>query len=338
MITESTFRNNSAPEAEGDNFFGPYGGGGAIYLSAPSDGATEVTLSKCTLAGNRSGGNGGAIRTSNLAGGSLTLTVSQSSLQGNIATDDGGGIHNEGEMLIRSSTFSGNSAGTGGGIYLDRGGSARASNATFADNTGGAIYLYGATLTLENTVLLETGTRGNLRYEYGAVISLGNNLSSDAAGGDPTAAPGGLLDAPGDIRNTDPQLLPLADNGGSTQTRALAATSPAIGAGHDGAPPRDQRGYFRTGRSDIGAYEFNGGPIGTILALERNGADLAIRFEAVEGLRYRLQQKLELTDPTWQTVPGLSDRFAPGETDSFVHPSGANRAKAFYRVQWIGTL
>ncbi len=57
----------------------------------------------------------------------------------------------------------------------------------------------------------------------------------------------------------------LADNGGSTQTHALLAGSPAINAGNSANPGSgspaceltDQRGYGRPDRCDIGAYEYN---------------------------------------------------------------------------------
>jgi hypothetical protein len=98
------------------------------------------------------------------------------------------------------------------------------------------------------------------------IMSQGNNLSSDAVGGDSSTAPGGWLNQAGDIRNTDPRLAQLAANGGPTQTLALLADSLAINAGNDTlAPPRDQRGYVRPDRSDIGAFEF-GGTIAVTLA------------------------------------------------------------------------
>jgi hypothetical protein len=59
----------------------------------------------------------------------------------------------------------------------------------------------------------------------------------------------------------DPLLLPLADNGGPTQTRALQAGSPALDAGNPATcPSLDQRGYLRLGQCDIGAYELGGSP------------------------------------------------------------------------------
>jgi hypothetical protein len=65
----------------------------------------------------------------------------------------------------------------------------------------------------------------------------------------------------GSKSNTIPQLLPLANNGGRTQTFAIARSSPAL----DGVvynspnfcPSTDQRGWSRPigPRCDIGAYE-----------------------------------------------------------------------------------
>jgi hypothetical protein len=94
-------------------------------------------------------------------------------------------------------------------------------------------------------------------------------LSSDAAGGDGTTAPGGpYLAAGGDIRNTDPRLDPagLIDNGGLTKTIALLSSSPAVDRGLS-TFPTDQRGVTRPydnpavvnavggNGSDIGAFE-----------------------------------------------------------------------------------
>jgi hypothetical protein len=68
-----------------------------------------------------------------------------------------------------------------------------------------------------------------------------------------------------DLPNVNPQLQPLADNGGPTQTHALPATSPALDAGEDdGCPATDQRGVTRpqdgdqdgSATCDIGAYEY----------------------------------------------------------------------------------
>jgi hypothetical protein len=50
-------------------------------------------------------------------------------------------------------------------------------------------------------------------------------------------------------------------NGGPTKTCSIDSNSPAVNAGNDAvAPIVDQRGYSRSGVSDIGAFEFGGTP------------------------------------------------------------------------------
>jgi uncharacterized repeat protein (TIGR01451 family) len=76
-----------------------------------------------------------------------------------------------------------------------------------------------------------------------------HNLSSDTSCN---------FNDPGSKTGVDPQLGALADNGGPTDTRALAASSPAIDAGtNTGCPATDQRGVTRPQGSscDIGAFE-----------------------------------------------------------------------------------
>jgi hypothetical protein len=52
----------------------------------------------------------------------------------------------------------------------------------------------------------------------------------------------------------DPMLGPLQNNGGTTDTMAPFAGSPAIGKG-TGCPSTDQRGQARTSPCTLGAYE-----------------------------------------------------------------------------------
>ena len=81
------------------------------------------------------------------------------------------------------------------------------------------------------------------------LTSQGHNLDSGDSCG---------FTAPADLRNTDPRLDTLKDNGGFTPTLALLPGSPAIDAGDNAAcPATDQRGVTRPqgAACDIGAYE-----------------------------------------------------------------------------------
>ena len=70
----------------------------------------------------------------------------------------------------------------------------------------------------------------------------------------------------------DPNLGPLADNGGPTETHALLPGSPAINTAHtQGAPAVDQRGVPRPqprgGAADIGAFELQSDPAPPTLSI-----------------------------------------------------------------------
>jgi len=152
---------------------------------------------------------------------------------------------------INNSTLSGNSASLGGSSIWNT-----------HDGTNGS-----STLTVGDTILKAGASGENILNQFGTVTSLGYNLSSDAADGDGTTAPGGFLNATGDQRNTDPLLGPLQNNLGPTFTHALLVGSPAINAGDPSFNPNafdppllyDQRGSgfprVANSRIDIGAFE-----------------------------------------------------------------------------------
>jgi len=264
------------------NDFDHGGSGGGIF----NDHST-LTVSNCTVSGNSASGliSGGGIYNDGEIPGSATLSIIASTFSRNSGDFEGGGIHNDGfvgsaTLSVSTSTFSDNSAASmaGGGIYNDgESGSATLtlSASTFSGNSapsgGGIFNVNGATLEIGDTIL-KAGSGENIVNSSGAVTSRGYNLSSDAAGGDGTTGPGGFLNATGDIRNTDPMLGPLQDNGGPTFTHALLCLSPAIDQGKRNAIPAlamntDQRGFPRPvdfasipnaqggDGSDIGAFE-----------------------------------------------------------------------------------
>lgn len=160
---------------------------------------------------------------------------------------------------VINSTVSGNSGGLAGGVYVGNRGRVTLSNVTVAGNNGGAIggvFLQGdrPRLILGNTLIADnTGAPFLCR---GEIRSRGFNLIEDA----PCPIKGR---GTGDLIGVDPELGPLADNGGPTETHALLAGSPAVDAGNPRPPrgrgtsctPTDQRGIARIGPCDIGAYE-----------------------------------------------------------------------------------
>lgn len=251
-------------------------GGGAILSRSE-----YLVVVNCTFERNISksdGGGGGAIFG---AGGAVLIAnctfVENAAKRGGAFFDYGSAT---GRATFVNCTFSGNSAEFGGAVYVEnyygqRGSKVAINNCTFSGNfmlpspitgvtyDGGAIMSGNAgRVEIANSLFRRANSGGNLSTSYqtgGTIISFGHNLTDDAAGGDGGTGPGGLLNGPGDIRNTDPRLGSLADNGGPTQTCAVLTGSPAINSGDDArTPPRDQRGFTREGISDIGSFESGG--------------------------------------------------------------------------------
>jgi len=233
------------------------GGGGIINWGT-------LTISQCTISGNYAASSysatGGGIYNSG------TLTINSSTLSANAGSTNfiyGGAIYNSGTVAVNNSTFSGNSAsgftgGGGGAIYND--GTVTISNSTFSGNTGtpngGGLYNEVGTITIQNSIVANSPSGGNC---YGTISSNGYNLSSDGSCNFAGA---------GDLNSVDPELGPLQNNGGPTQTLALPNGSPAVDAGNPGGCTdnrgqllkTDQRGQPRpdgqdTGGCDMGAYE-----------------------------------------------------------------------------------
>ena len=219
-VTTSTFVSNTA---------GFRGGGINNYLGL-------LTVSASSLISNTAGAYGGGL--SNDSSGTL---VSGATFTGNYSNDHGGAIQSSGTLTLTNSTLSANHAkNNGGGLDWTTGAVFTLLNDTVVSNTagtqGGNIYTGGApnaSIKLKNT-LVAFGGPNNCDN---TVATQGNNLESANTCG---------LSAGGDLRNADPKIGPLQDNGGPTWTHALKFGSPAIDAGSNtGCPATDQRGIAR---------------------------------------------------------------------------------------------
>ena len=247
--------------------------GGAI-----SNSGGIVTISSSVLSNNRAEGD-----TASSQGGAIestvgTVTVQDSTIHNNLAMSVGGGIAISGGTLdVINSTIAQNSvgetqmsSGDGGGIYVQSGVNATLLASTVAFNNagheGGGIWTNGS-LTLERTLIsnnvTNSGSGPEGSFSGGTITSNGHNLVREDTDFNFTSATGDLV---GSISSPiDPDILPLADNGGRTPTIALGGGSPAIDAGPANSSPlfQDQRGFarLRDGNrdsmvfTDIGAFE-----------------------------------------------------------------------------------
>ena len=177
-----------------------------------------------------------------------TLTIDRSTISGNTDASGIGGLQLQGGTAsIRNTTFSGNSGPKGGDLwtYSDGVMLSLVSVTAAGSSAPALLFDHNATVTLRNTLFAGTGTR----CSPGSPTSQGHNLSSDMTCN--------LLDAT-DKPGIDAVLGPLAANGGTSQTHALLAGSPAVNAGDGtGLETLDQRGKPRIqfAAVDIGAFE-----------------------------------------------------------------------------------
>ena len=258
------------------------GNGGAILNDHGN-----LTMADCMLTSNmavESGVSGGGI--SNIEGAVTLLRCTFESNHATVVGVFGGGLppmggavfSDGGAVTVQLCTLSRNAAtGTyvnpagGTGDIAGHGGAIAASatahvaiaNSTFYNNatgtSGSAVYSFGPNVVeLGNSIVVGADV-----FE-GGIVSRGYNLTNDDGSG--------LVLAAGDQTNVDPQLQPLAFNGGLTTTHAIPANSAAVDKGKRDTIPAlvaatDQRGVPRPidspnvgpanggDNSDIGAFE-----------------------------------------------------------------------------------
>jgi CSLREA domain-containing protein len=227
---------------------------------------------------------GGSISDNHVNGGIIAeacnLEVKMAAVSGNVSVHSGGGIYGNAlhDAAIFRSTISGNTAADrGGGLYLTAAtGKVEILNSTISGNEAG-ISAGGMGLLLNAATVNFVTVAGNTSPKAGGIlgdsaVSVSNSILAGNSGencdlGTFVLTSGGhnIVDddtcnfsLPGDQTGADPELGPLADNGGGTLTHALQASSPAIDATDDlTCPKTDQRGVLRPfgAHCDIGAYE-----------------------------------------------------------------------------------
>ena len=349
--------------------------GGAMEAFAPS------VILRTTLEANSAGRFGGAIfslQTPSYPNYTDFCHIEACTLSRNFG-QQGGAIYHDGFLTagsllhIINSTISGNSVsknGHGGGIY-DYSGRVHLVNSTVASNRiqldfrgagtgrGGGLYIYADpnaadTLIAENSIVANNARGNGIRLDSaddgftttdphgatsGAIMgNLGFNLIETTTDF--------FINGPqgGNINGQDPQLGPLQNNGGPSETRELLSNSPAIDAGSDlvlnspSSLTTDQRGYPRKigGHVDMGAFEFEFGGRLRVISISRSGSDVRIDFQALQGASYRLLRKSAVTDATWQSIPGIADLTATSTGPARITDPGAvGLGHAAYEVELL---
>jgi hypothetical protein len=278
-----------------------YGGGISCF-------GASLVLHSTTLSGNHAIAGGGAW----VGGGEedhVAIAIENSTFSGNTASGFGGGLFVEiedGSALISGTTFSGNQAKSSGGaaVTLSEGPVTIAAS-TFFGNTATAGGGGGLSLSSDDQPIAvrdstisgnhsngSTGKGGGIDAPPSHPARLENTIvagnSADGGGADlagPIEAAFSLVGNPSgatltetvagsDMISFDPQLGPLQNNGGPTETMAIPATSPAVNRGSSGLGA-DQRGQPRpvlypgvpisaapgANGADIGAYELQAPPL-----------------------------------------------------------------------------
>ncbi len=227
---------------------GDFTGGGISLINGGS-----LTMTSSTVIGNTSGRDGGGITLQSLNA-SVNATLTNCTVANNTANTGGGGIlevqnatGTSVSLLLDDCTVAGNTSGFGGGV------------ANVSDT--GAV----STLDLQNTIVAgNTATSGTAPDVEGSVNSdssfdlIGNGTGLSGISNGSNADQIGTSTSP-----INAMLTPLGSYGGSTQTIALLANSPAVGAGEFDVDT-DERGDSRidVDSNDIGAYQSQ--PVSTL--------------------------------------------------------------------------
>jgi TIR domain len=265
-------------------------GGGIVNLGV-------LTITNSSISGNKADAWGGGIFNSS------TLNIIRSTISHNTAGRAGGGIDNGFLLSLGTSTIAHNrtTSGWGGGLNVGGGGQADIHQSTIYGNTaatwGGNVHTF-PSIRLRTSIIAGgnaslgkdvSGTVGSFGHGYNLIGTLDGAILTDDG-----TLPINFIGSP--------NVGPLQDNGGPTQTMALLAGSPAI----DFIPlsicsstTTDQRGRPRPDRNvaacDIGAYESTG--LSTTTAQAKANAKAEAAANASPIAYPPRNQSPALTDP-----------------------------------------
>ncbi|MEO5720579.1 MAG: choice-of-anchor Q domain-containing protein [Chthoniobacterales bacterium] len=279
MITGSTISNNSSTSTNG---FGQAGGiynlQGTVHIAdssitgntcsiahagirtvASTGGPATTTITNCIVSNNTAPENGGGVTNVVFSTFDATTTITGSTISGNSATDPGGfggGIDNfstsstgAATINLTNCTVSGNNADFGGGIYnVGAPATINLNYSTVASNTanseGGGLYQdAGGVINVKNSIVADN-TAPTGPDIFGPITSQNYNHVENTTGG-------AFLALANDVTGTDPQLGPLANNGGLTATHlplggSVVLNTIAGGTSECGTTVLvDQRGFTR---------------------------------------------------------------------------------------------
>jgi hypothetical protein len=269
-VVNSTFVGNSATGTGGNP--GNGGDGGAMSY----DGAmVSWTMCGDTFSKNKGSASGGAIF--RVAYNDEAVNIDRCVFDGNSVdptTGNAGGLYLEyATITMTGTTISHNTANFGGGIWLGHNAISKITNDTIAENTanmGGGVWVAGGiTGTLLNVTVANNAGNGIAGGDTGLVLQntlvVGNTkgtMEGEVSCDHTHGGAGANMEYPGDSNSpctssvivADPMLGPLQNSGGTTDTMAPSAGSPAIGKG-SGCPTTDQRAQPRATACTLGAYE-----------------------------------------------------------------------------------
>ena len=275
-IDRSSITGNSATAPDDSNTDDVFGGG--IAASGGDVSVTDSTIASNTVTAfdTADAAHGAGIYAENAPLRLERSTIDNNTVSAASGLSSGGGVDYvdlgtiNGTFVVQNATVTDNHAQTDAAALQVRGGSTLIRSSTFTLNSapaGRSIFydvasVAGSSLAVGATILSENGT--SECSTNGSIDSAGFNIDRGTSCG---------LTGTGDLQSTNPNLLGEADNGGPTVTHALPAGSPALdripaGActGIDDQPlATDQRGAPRgfdedgdgVAECDVGAYELN---------------------------------------------------------------------------------